>query len=240
MRIRTIKPEFFTHEGLYELEKETGLPIRVAFPGLWCAADKAGRFKWEPRRLGVLILPYDGIDFARVLDALFTRGFIVRYRVEEVDYGAIPAFEKHQFLNNKEKASCFPAPDFGKIVAAPKGKEGERKGMDIARAEDASGTREPRVNLALPKSPLLEIEGFREELESFINHRKKLKKPLTERAIELTLMELGKRPEDAIAALQMIMRKGWQSIEWAWFDKENPSAAAPISRNGAYDHPSDI
>ena len=69
MRIRTVKPEFFTHEGLFELEKETGLPIRVAFAGLWCAADREGRFKWEPRRLGVQILPYDQVDFSRVLDA---------------------------------------------------------------------------------------------------------------------------------------------------------------------------
>ena len=27
--IRTVKPSFFTHEGLYDLERETGLPMRV-------------------------------------------------------------------------------------------------------------------------------------------------------------------------------------------------------------------
>ena len=110
MRIRTIKPEFFTHEGLFEAEKATKLPLRVAFAGLWCVADKAGRFKWEPRRIGVSVLPYDGIDFSRVLDALLTRGFLVKYASGGAEYGAIPSFLKHQFLNNREKESIIPEP----------------------------------------------------------------------------------------------------------------------------------
>ena len=39
-RIRTIKPEFFRHADLYEAERETGLPLRLAFAGLWTAADR--------------------------------------------------------------------------------------------------------------------------------------------------------------------------------------------------------
>ena len=30
-RIRTIKPDFFRHYDLYQAEKETGLPVRLAF-----------------------------------------------------------------------------------------------------------------------------------------------------------------------------------------------------------------
>lgn len=108
MRIRTIKPEFFTHEGLFEAEASTGLPIRIAFAGLWCIADREGRFKWEPRRIGVQILPYDGIDFSRVMDALTTRGFIVKYRVNDAWFGCIPSFGKHQVINNRESASSLP------------------------------------------------------------------------------------------------------------------------------------
>lgn len=110
MRIRTIKPEFFTHEGLYEAESETGLPIRIAFAGLWCVADREGRFKWEPRRIGVQVLPYDGVDFSRVLDALATRGFVVKYRVNDACFGLIPSFLKHQVINNRESDSVLPDP----------------------------------------------------------------------------------------------------------------------------------
>ena len=108
MRIRTIKPEFFHHEGLFEAEVETELPIRIAFAGLWCIADRAGRFKWEPRRIGVQVLPYDGVDFSRVLDALTTRGFVLKYRVGDEWFGCIPSFSKHQVINNKERASILP------------------------------------------------------------------------------------------------------------------------------------
>lgn len=108
MRIRTIKPEFFLHEGLYDLEAETGLPVRLAFIGLWCAADREGRFRWAERRLKASIMPYDTTDFSRVLHALGTRGFIVKYRVGDECFGVIPSFKRHQIVNFKERASDLP------------------------------------------------------------------------------------------------------------------------------------
>lgn len=110
MRIRTIKPEFFLHEGLFEAERAAKLPLRIAFAGLWCAADREGRFKWEPRRLGVQVLPYDAVDFSRVLDALLTRGFIHKYASGAREFGVIPSFTAHQVVNNRERESELPAP----------------------------------------------------------------------------------------------------------------------------------
>ncbi len=128
MRIRTIKPEFFNHEDLYDLEKEKKLPLRLAFIGLWCAADREGRFKWEPRRLGIQIMPYESLDFSRVLDALAARGYIIKYTSGGRDYGWIPKFLKHQIINNREKFSDLPIPPH-----------------DVENQElDASGTRGAR------------------------------------------------------------------------------------------------
>lgn len=113
MRIRTIKPEFFKHEELFDLEQETGLPLRLAFAGIWCASDREGRFKWRPRALKADILPYDNVDFSRVLDALATRGFIVKYASptrESEQIGCIPSFHRHQIVNNRELASELPCP----------------------------------------------------------------------------------------------------------------------------------
>jgi len=118
MRIRTIKPEFFHHEGLFEAELDTKLPLRVAFAGLWCIADREGRFKWEPRRIGVQVLPYDGVDFSRVLDALATRAFVLKYRVGDACFGWIPSFLKHQVINNRESQSILPDPE-GNIEETP-------------------------------------------------------------------------------------------------------------------------
>ena len=111
MRIRSVKPEFFLHEGLYEAEIQSGLPLRLAFVGLWCAADREGRFKWRPRQLKTQILPYDSdVDFSRVLDACVTRGFIERYASGGEEYGWIPTFARHQVINNREKDSELPDP----------------------------------------------------------------------------------------------------------------------------------
>lgn len=109
-RIRTVKPELFRHEVLYQLEAETGLPIRIAFVGLFTACDRKGRFKWRPRELKLDVLPYDDVNFSRVLDALATRGFIRKYIVQGVEYGFIPSFLVHQVINNREQQSILPDP----------------------------------------------------------------------------------------------------------------------------------
>jgi hypothetical protein len=162
-RIRTIKPEFFRHEALFEAERETGLPLRIAFAGLWTAADRAGRFRWAPRQLKLDCLPYDECDFSRVLDALTTRGFIVRYATEGKEYGHIPSWDQHQVINNREKPSDLPAPNETNALtrearvldASPtplkhfqgegKGKEGEREEDSEANASGADAPLDPSI-----------------------------------------------------------------------------------------------
>lgn len=137
MRIRTVKPEFFHHFALFKAEQESGLPLRVAYIGLWCAADREGRFKWEPESLGAKILPFDKLEFSRVLDALATRGWILKYDAKGGEFGFIPTFKSHQVINNRENASKLPPP--------PRNKQSHGEDESLT---DASGTREPRVNHA--------------------------------------------------------------------------------------------
>jgi hypothetical protein len=140
-RIRTIKPEFFKHEGLFDLELSSGLPVRLAFAGLWTCCDREGRFKWRPRSLKSEILPFDDCDFSRVLDALATRGFLVKYALPEEKnemFGFIPSWKSHQFVNNKEAQSDLPEPLEALWI------------LDV----DACGTREPRVSHANPNLAL--------------------------------------------------------------------------------------
>jgi hypothetical protein len=74
-------------------------------PGICC---REGRFRWRPWDIKLDILPYDDVDFSRVLDAWLTRGLLVRYRVADEWYGWIPTFRKHQAINNREVASTLP------------------------------------------------------------------------------------------------------------------------------------
>lgn len=107
-RIRSIKPEFFKHENLFDAEIETGFPLRIAFAGLWTCCDREGRFEWRPRALKTDILPYDELDFSRVLDALEASGFVQRYTVNGKEYGCVPGFNIHQVVNQREAKSKIP------------------------------------------------------------------------------------------------------------------------------------
>lgn len=136
-RIRTVKPGLFKHEGLYDLEEATGLPVRLAFIGLFTQADREGRFKWTPRSLKTDVMPYDDIDFSRVLDALVSGGFLVKYSVDGKLYGQIATFTEHQAINGREQDSTLPGPD----EATDSTQENNEMTTRQSREDDASSTR---------------------------------------------------------------------------------------------------
>lgn len=150
-RIRTIKPSFFLHHGLFLTEQRTGLPVRLAFAGLWTCCDREGRFKWRPMELKVQILPYDTADFATILDALEADGYLVKYQHNNEWYGSVTTWTKHQAIPTREPSSVLPnppengesqqsiafaMPEHVTVRAEGKGREGERNG----RSEVPNGT----------------------------------------------------------------------------------------------------
>lgn len=118
-RIRTVKPEALKDEELWDLEVATALPLFRAYQGLWMYADREGRFEWRPRPLKSDILPYWEGDFAAVLEALASRGFIVRYTVDGRQYGLVPTLAKHQRFDHREPASELPAPPQEVALTSP-------------------------------------------------------------------------------------------------------------------------
>ena len=110
-RIRSIKPQFFRHEELQELETANphNRPMLV-FSGLFTVADREGRFEWRPRQIKLDILPFLEFDMAETLELLASRGFVVKYQHGGKTYGNIPTFLEHQCPNKKEPASRIPAP----------------------------------------------------------------------------------------------------------------------------------
>jgi hypothetical protein len=119
-RIRTVKPELHKHETLFDLEKETGLPMRIAWVGMFAIADREGRFLWRPRTLKAEILPYDeGVDFLKLLEAWERAKMVYRYEVAGEWYGWIPTFKDHQVINNRESPSELPPhPQEAEILAS--------------------------------------------------------------------------------------------------------------------------
>jgi hypothetical protein len=108
-RMRMVKPAFFKHADLYDAEVASGLPLRVAFAGLWTVADRRGVFQWS-RNLKPDVLPYDPCDMLEVLAALERAGFVHRYEVGGRQYGLIPTLGQHQTFHHREHESPDPLP----------------------------------------------------------------------------------------------------------------------------------
>jgi hypothetical protein len=107
MRSRNLKPGFFKNEELAEMD-----PLgRLLFQGLWCLADREGRLEDRPKRIKAEILPYDSCSIDKLLNALHTKGFIIRYSINDNNFIQITTFSKHQSPHLKEQASTIPAPD---------------------------------------------------------------------------------------------------------------------------------
>jgi len=239
MRIRTIKPEFFNHEGIYDAEYETKLPLRLAFIGLWCAADREGRFKWEPRRLKTQIMPYDSCDFSRVLDALWTRDFILKYASDTGDFGVIPTFGKHQVINNRERDSELPDPcDCNEIDACATREErvsraGKAEGKGREGNKEGKGKEQgTSCDYALP----FDSSDFSLFWQNWNQHLIEKKKPLKPTARKQQLARLKEMGEArAIAALKHSMANNWQGI----FEPDSKSGAVKQQTSYADRHGND-
>lgn len=106
MRARNIKPGFFTDEKLIKCS-----PLaRLLFAGLWCFADKEGRFLWKPSQIRVEIFPdQPDVDVVTLLGELSLHSVVTKYAVEEQTYGWLPHFKDHQRPHPHEADSKLPA-----------------------------------------------------------------------------------------------------------------------------------
>lgn len=150
-RIRTVKPEFFKHYELFKAEKETKLPLRLAFEGLWLCADKEGRFKYNPTHLKLDILPYDEVDFKVILAALEVYGFILKYTVDSKKYGWIPTLKDHQRFNGTEAKS---------VSSLPPPPENITKGISLEDLRDCFGS-----NMELPCCDHGQLSDFLQDIQ---------------------------------------------------------------------------
>jgi len=112
-RIRSIKPEFFKHEELQDLELEhPGQYIMLVYAGLWTQCDKNGVFPCKARTVKNEILPYINFDMQKTLDILEKGGFFTKHTSGGRDYGYIPKFSKYQYPGKAEKdgPAKYPPP----------------------------------------------------------------------------------------------------------------------------------
>jgi hypothetical protein len=140
-RIRTIKPDFFTHPSIVVLS----VPARLLFVALWTQADDEGRLYDQPAKIrGLSFGDADKVSVDRLLEELAAHGRIVRYDALGRDCIEVVDFDQHQRIN-RPTPSAIPAPGLftkpsangqGVLTESSlgEGKGRERKGKEAAHA----------------------------------------------------------------------------------------------------------
>jgi hypothetical protein len=105
-RIRSIKPDYFTHPSIMVLS----LPARLLFISLWTQADDEGRLYDQASRIrGLAFDEQDKVNIGALLDELASNGRIVRY--EALGRGCIEIVDFHQHQRiNRPSPSQIPPP----------------------------------------------------------------------------------------------------------------------------------
>src|SRR6185369_10598356 len=107
-RIRTIKPDFWTHEKVLGLS-----PLaRLMFIGMWNFADDYGRMDYAPRSIKARIFPTDDTvtveSVKSMLGELSSQDLIIVYSAKDREYLEITGWE-HQRID-KRQPSKIPGP----------------------------------------------------------------------------------------------------------------------------------
>lgn len=101
MKGRMIRPEFFSDSVMAALPIET----RMTFIGLWCLADDAGYFRWQPPEIAATIYVYETPTIRepmvlRDLDLLLEHD---RVRLLSCNrHGLVPSLPKYRFKSGRQ------------------------------------------------------------------------------------------------------------------------------------------
>jgi hypothetical protein len=230
-RARNIKPGFFTHDGIAELE-----PLaRLLFVGLWTVADRSGRMEDRPKRIKAEVLPYDECDVDAMLDALHEAGFILRYRVGQVSAIQIVKWDKHQNPHIKESNSTIPAPEQHGADTVQAGKSAGKAEQPSTRAAGLI----PDPGSPLPDSPISVPDGTEgagkprrptavrkpdnvseRTWMDWQQLRRAKRAPVTETVLDGARAEAAKAGIELEGFLQAWCRRGSQGLEAAWLRPE--------------------
>jgi hypothetical protein len=124
-RIRNIKPEFYTHEELQDMEVEhPEFHPMLVFSALWTQCERSGVFLWSIRKLQLSILPFLKFDLEKSLEYLSKHGFIKKFSQDGKDYGYVRNFTRYQAISKKEKDQelKYPVPtekDLSETIPEP-------------------------------------------------------------------------------------------------------------------------
>jgi len=134
LRIRTIKPEFWTSADIAALPDDTH---RLLFIGLWNYVDDEGRGVDDPRLIKAALFPLSDVIRPADIDAMLWRlPSVFRYVSGNRRYLAISSWSQHQTISHP-RPSKYPDPDSGEASRKAPGMFQEGSGL-----EQGTGNRE--------------------------------------------------------------------------------------------------
>lgn len=145
MKIRSIKPEFFSDPKIVKLSPMA----RILYIGLWCYVDDEGRGEWIPKMIDGALFPLEQVDIHGLLGELVNLGRVVPYEVGDRMYFYLPTFERYQKPNRKYE-SKLPKPP-------PAGSQQDVSTADAVSAQRVSTADEP-ITLDDVKPPCQTME----------------------------------------------------------------------------------
>jgi hypothetical protein len=100
MRIRQIRPEFFTDPVTGHLEPS----VQVTYIGLWCIADDGGWLDWDVPQIGAVLYPYKSVRAREtsVLRAGVALVGVGRLVVMDCGCARIPTLAVHQKIGGNK------------------------------------------------------------------------------------------------------------------------------------------
>jgi hypothetical protein len=211
MRIRTVKPEFWTNQDLISLSEFS----RLMALALLNYCDDEGYFNASPVLIRGAVFPFES-DLKRVESAIQDLHKIDYIRlgttVDGKKFGFVVNFEKHQYIQRPKESAFKGLCEFRYYsdtctIHVSDVYQRERKGME-RNGMERKGTEGP------PIPAVLDSEEFRQAWSKWQQQRKQQKqKPYTPIGAETQLKKLAEwGKERAVAAIEHSIAQGYQGI----------------------------
>lgn len=189
----------------------------VLFYRLIVSCDDYGRFDGRPAIIKGTCFPLkDNVtveSIKKALNKLATTGLVVPYNVCGKSYLALPSWERHQSI--RAKKSKYPSPDEIEMKADENICMQMQADVPVIQSESEYNTKsesEYKSKSEARKHALTGDARLDDAFGAYIEHRKKLKRPMTDRAIKLAinkLNDISDSVDEKIAVIDQSIENGW-------------------------------
>lgn len=229
---RILKESIRTSDSINELSWFE----EVLFYRLMVSCDDYGRFDGRIAIIKGTCFPLKDITNKTIesaLNKLVKVGLVGHYEVEEKPYLQLLAWEKHQTV--RAKKSKYPSADDGNLLTYEetcKQMQADENTCKQAKADVPVIQSNP--NTKSESESYTGDERLDDALREYIDFRKKIKKPMTDRAIQLAVGKLQKMSsivDEQIAIIEQSIMNGWQGLFPLKDDKNDKTSAKGKNNN---------